>query len=475
MGSEDVSPCGECGRNGMRIHRVYHGIKFCAACYKREFLLKQCSICGLSKRMLRRDNPPVCNSCQNRKPCIRCGKAEYKLGKITPEGPVCNSCSVYFRELQKCDRCGVLTQRLSRNSRFSTDERYCPKCATRDYENCPRCRKHRLLVTGEDGIRICAKCNKDGVSNCVACGKEIAAGIGKHCSDCYYHGLLEKRIQMNKALFRLEEMPILFSKFGNWLLEEVGPQKSAMTINKYTPFFRELEDRWGAIPAYPDLVTSFGVEGLRRLRIPVRWMQNSGLIEVDATLRQQESELRRIERMLDDIALRPQIHSTACGYRDDFPANVDAPEKRLKSLRLALRPAIDLLLQSKAYPPIQKDLDRYLRRCPGQRAALHGFVLWLNRREGLHLDPRLPNSKQASLRQRRLEKVMLSVLQAGLPSAKLNWLKLALQYFHPLSRQAVSGLDLSDFTKLEKGYELKLGETLYWIPDHPKITLFQSD
>ncbi|XMC85104.1 transposase, partial [Acinetobacter baumannii] len=58
------------------------------------------------------------------------------------------------------------SQKLTRISRFNDDLRVCPKCATRDYETCPSCQKHRLLESDVSGQRTCKKCRDKPQKSC---------------------------------------------------------------------------------------------------------------------------------------------------------------------------------------------------------------------------------------------------------------------------------------------------------------------
>lgn len=136
--------CDECGDAVEKIHRLYKQRNYCHKCYVRVFKKQDCPSCGKSSRLYKADNLAVCQQCETNRPCIRCQRIDYPIGKITEQGPVCNSCSVYFREFQACERCGVTSQRLSRISRFGDNLRVCPKCATRDYQTCQSCRRYRL-------------------------------------------------------------------------------------------------------------------------------------------------------------------------------------------------------------------------------------------------------------------------------------------------------------------------------------------
>lgn len=69
---------------------------------------------------------------------------------------------------------------------------------------------------------------------------------------------------------------------------------------------------------------------------------------------------------------------------------VNAGKFTLRSVRLALRPAASFLLVSDpggVKMPDQSSLDRHLLKAPGQKAAITGFVNYLNEALGLDLVP----------------------------------------------------------------------------------------
>ncbi|WP_311945334.1 hypothetical protein [Halomonas piscis] len=62
-------------------------------------------------------------------------------------------------------------------------------------------------------------------------------------------------------------------------MSTVGPQKAALKINHYLTFFLDLETTWQQVPNYPQLLHHFGAEGLRRVRLPMRWLHEAKGVE----------------------------------------------------------------------------------------------------------------------------------------------------------------------------------------------------
>ena len=168
--------CHGCNQPVSFIKKRYKGKKYCSTCYARIFKKRLCPSCGDFARLPRDDEQAICNECIKKQPCIRCNQTNKPIGKLTEYGVVCNSCSVYFRPIEPCERCGTPSQKMTRISRFNDDLRVCPKCATRDYETCPSCQKHRLLESDVSGQRMCKKCRDKPQKFCKACHSMIAAG-----------------------------------------------------------------------------------------------------------------------------------------------------------------------------------------------------------------------------------------------------------------------------------------------------------
>ncbi|EGY53230.1 peptide maturation protein PmbA [Neisseria shayeganii 871] len=149
----------------MRIYRrFFNGEGYCDACYYREFKHKPCVKCGQIYRLPYRQKDVVCDRCKKNRPCLRCGKEQYSIGKLTQYGPVCNACSVYFREKKICSVCGKKAFRATRLGKSGTGAWLCPSCygKARGHASCPQCGRHRMLQETEHGA-MCKKMCYRGV------------------------------------------------------------------------------------------------------------------------------------------------------------------------------------------------------------------------------------------------------------------------------------------------------------------------
>ena len=403
-------------------------------------------------------------------PCIRCRKVGRKIGKLTPDGPACNSCAPYFREPEPCEACGQPSIRLSRKASLGHGLRVCEKCARSDHETCQACRHHRPLTTSPDGRKLCATCLEKGEIPCTKCRQPMPAGCGKKCWTCYWTEAAVKRIRTNRAAFRVPGMAKRFADFGAWLIHKVGEHKAALTIHKYVAFFLDIEREWQEVPDYGTLLRHFSAAGLRRSLLPMRWMEESGLVTPDAAAREADSDRRRVEASLAKLPEGSRARMILEGYHQCLMQRVAAGTTTLRSVRLALSPAASLLTFAETtdrVPLGQKALDGFLRQAPGQRAALAGFVRYLHERHGAEITlPKRDSGRGYRNRRKKLEAELLELMQEGLHDGKMEprWLAVALAYFHDLPVKTAEKLGDEDVTTDESGMTVRVEGNSYWIP-----------
>lgn len=275
---------------------------------------------------------------------------------------------------------------------------------------------------------------------------------------------------MNRAAFTMPVMADHFEQFGAWLAVIVGDNKAAITVNRYLAFFLEIEKVWKAIPDYNRLIAHFGAEGLRRVRLPMRWMQETGLVVKDVAVQADDSEKRQIAGMLK--ALEGDLAGLRIlkGYHDALLVKVKAGKLSLRSVRLAMAPAKALLLEIQKMgleKPDQRTMDEYLAKVPGQRAGLTGFVRYL--REAHSADVVVPKVKDGAAqkaRQRRLEQEMLAMMRDGGDGDEFmrRWVSVGLTYFHGLPRKVGRGVDLKMLKADGEGVVLDFSGKSYWVP-----------
>ena len=466
-----ASRCDECEHPGVKIARKFRGLRYCRTCYARMFKRKLCPKCGSFARLPVHITNAVCRSCEQSRPCVRCGRTMTRVGKMTAYGPACGACAHYFNAPEPCEACGTPSTRLARNRRLGHDLRLCPRCVRADHGTCEACRRHRLLQgCPDDGRRLCAPCRDQGEVPCPQCGRAMPAGCRRQCWDCYWSTVVEQRIRIDCAAFSSTVMSGRFEGFGRWLARTRGNHKAAGSIHQYLAFFLEVERGWGDIPDYPTLLAHFGAHGLRRSLLPIRWMEQSGAVTVDAAAREADSDRRRIARALDRFAQDTPAGTLLASYHDAMMGRHQRGEITLRSIRLALSPAASLLeaAQETGYmPPDQKALDALLRRAPGQRAALSGFVNHLRNDHGVEIAlPRGDALASRRNRRRLLEREVLALMREGGSGEAFErrWICAALAYFHDLPRRAGRGVAMQDVQPDGNGMRVLINERSYWIP-----------
>lgn len=470
LGSE-ARMCDKCGKPSAKIWRAYKGNKYCGTCYARMFKRRMCPQCG-NFALLHKDEPDaVCSKCQIAKPCVRCGKTDYQIGKITLYGPVCGACASHFRNPEPCEVCGKPSKRLTRVSRLGHGRRVCPGCARADHGVCGACRRYRLLESAQDGRKLCRACREAGEVSCATCGHSMPAGRGKQCEACYWRGLLEKRVAMNCAVFSVPVMAEHFRAFGEWLGKDVGGQKAAITLCRYLPFFLDIEKQWKFIPEYPVMLKHFGAQRLRRVLLPMRWMQESGLVLPDTAAKEEDSDRRRIAATLHKFGNGTPERNILDGYHKAMITGMKDKETTLRSVRLAMTPAAALLLKGrevKQMPPNQELLNEYLKKTPGQRAAVSGFVRYLRDEYGIEICLPKAGVEAEKRKKKKLEEEMLALMRTGDEGDRFGrqWLSVALAYFHGLPKKTVTAEVYGNMkpTLDGTGVVLTLNGKEYWLP-----------
>ena len=275
---------------------------------------------------------------------------------------------------------------------------------------------------------------------------------------------------MNRAAFTAPVMADHFERFGAWLAVTVGDNKAAITVNRYLSFFLEIEKVWKAIPDYNRLIAHFSAEGLRRVRLPMRWMQETGLVVKDVAVQAKNSEKRQITGMLKALEGDPAGLRILKGYHDTLLVEAKAGKLSLRSVRLAMAPAKALLLEIQKMgleKPDQRTMDEYLAKVPGQRAGLTGFVRYL--REAHSADVVVPKAKDGAaqkVRQRKLEQEMLAMMREGGEGEEFlrRWVSVGLAYFHGLPRKVGRAVDVETLEAERDGVFVILRGGPYWVP-----------
>lgn len=460
------SSCYECGREMAKAKKVYAGNRYCGTCYPRLFKRRMCPSCGNHARLPIFDLTADCAVCERAAPCVRCCKVEFETALLTQFGPVCKSCVPYFRDMEPCEKCGKVSQRLSRSK--ATGLRCCPACRGPAKATCPSCRRHRALILGPDGVPRCEPCTVKPAQPCDSCGALTPAGRGSECEACYWLRIFQRRLAINSKGFSADQITIAFTQFGQWLLDRSGAHKAALSINAHYQFFHELDVTWRSVPSYRELLEHFDTAGLRKAENPMRWLTETGAVTVSAQLKDQHTEQRRLEAILAEPAdgWSAQLLSE---YVTALKARMERGGTDLRSIRLAARAAANLLKSAwlkVGALPTQKNLESFWRESPGQVAAVTGFIGYLNKYHDLQLqakpDERLLHQAKRQKAERELVALLSETADAEFES---RWIVKGLAYFHGMMRVSRKTLvyQHQDYRGVA-GYNITHGGKVLWVP-----------
>lgn len=461
----------ECLCVGKKVHRVHKGLPYCSICYARLFKRRLCPGCGNHARLPipKLDEKAVCRRCEAAAPCVRCRKVGKPVGLMTEFGPACNSCAHYFHDPEPCEKCGELSTRLARVLDVDPNLRCCPKCAREGAATCPNCRRHRFLVEGADGRKRCKLCIEKGESLCRTCEKPMPAGRGKECDNCTWEKSFNARADILVESFEHAPTRQRFADFCQWLKAEMGAHSAALKLENYLAFFAFLDSNPGGVPSYLSLLEHYAADGLRRMQTPMMWLKVRYGVEPDVVMREEHSDKRRIEQMLESVPAGVAADALM-GYRSYLLSRQAEGRTSIRSVRLSLRAATNVLATtSSAFDalPSQNSVTAYLTHTPGQAAAVQGFIGYLNRSNGSSLTTEVDGLATARARTHKLEAELLALYKsAGEGEAfERTWIKTALMLLHGVASVSKKTLayrseafqDRPGFTVTVKGKE-------YWVP-----------
>ena len=365
--SQKRNSCSICGK--AQVTRKFQEEYYCANCYAQWFQKKTCKRCGQLKRIHREGE--LCLECEKLTDCVRCGKeaGTFEIGMISRYGAVCGSCTRYFREEIECSECGKMTRDRYRSP--VTNESVCLQCYRRyTFATCKNCRRYRKVHNQEK--QLCKKCDEQLLSTCPKCKSEMPSGYGNVCPDCARRSLLFNMILLNGHILRNKAVKTAYKKFIFWYMRKCGISVALHKGSDFMRFFIDCDEIWQQIPDYAELVTHFKPNGLRANLTVLRWLLDTNQIIIDEALKDDLAELERIQALFNKLK-----ESVPCiaSYYQKLQRRCDEGKTSLKSVRLALQPAIDLISTNEITDyPTQDQLNQYLVGKSGQTAAITGFI-----------------------------------------------------------------------------------------------------
>lgn len=460
--------CDGCGKPCSHFHRRYKEKRYCQSCYQLLFRKRECPSCGRTVTLYVEDPGALCSDCEKKKPCVRCGRVGYRLGKFTRYGPVCSVCVRWFGEMKTCSRCGKPSRFLGRVTRTGITEPLCPACARKDHARCQMCTRYRLLKKNAQGMLVCRRCEQFGSVKCEHCQGWMPAGYGRICEQCYWQSLFDKRLTVNGALFTRTITRERYFSFCRWLKDEKGVRLAAMHLNRYSALFMASEKHHLDPADWMSLTTYFSPGELRRYPFLERWYLSQGNQCATEKFKKENAEACYLSKKLQQCGASVS-HRLLTDYYAVLDEKIKSGRMTVRSCRMALHTAWSLMnvcSLSCHQLPLMGDVKRYLRKAPGQRNNLQGFISYLNIHHGTALQ--LPRKKIhfSERSRRRLEKQLIALIrEGGVNVLDEPVLRIVLACFHDLTLvQAAQIVVQGKLTKTSDGLTVTWKGKNYWVP-----------
>ncbi|GKT18911.1 hypothetical protein AVHY2522_20565 [Acidovorax sp. SUPP2522] len=247
-----------------------------------------------------------------------------------------------------------------------------------------------------------------------------------------------------------------------------------MTVRKHTDFFDLLDQNASQTWDAKFLLKTFGTGMLRKFELPVRWMAQERGVFLSEVAKGESAALRSAAGLLDRAPAGSKAHELLAEFGSELRARLGAGQIKANSLRMALRPAVQLLERSEPpwqAIPDQRTLERLLTDIPGQRAAASTFLGFLKKRYQVELSTSQAVAAALTARGRELGNDLAALARVkerdeGFPR---QWGVTALQFLHRLKPTQAHALWAAG-SRVEHidGYEVVRDGKRYWVPNPPK-------
>ena len=464
--------CDECGRLVSKFSRIENGRHYCSTCYARCFKRGPCPGCGIASRLLASDPTAQCRKCAATRPCIRCHRSGRALGLMLPQGPVCNACYVYFREPQRCSVCSQLVRKFSRSG--PDQAVVCLQCVGNDNKTCGVCRRHRPCTARSDGTWICRKCESEPYTACQVCQAPVEPGRNGRCEACYWQGRCKHRGEQLTELFCLEPVRQAFSTYVCWALGRTDAKRLCLALIRHAEFFTTLDQHPDSVWDEAFVLRVFGTRKLRKYELPMRWLQDQHALALAPEAKLANAEIQTSRKLVQSLSAGSVAEAVLQAFFDELHTRVEAGKIKPRTMRMALRPAVSLLLAASpegAVMPNQDALNDMLRSAPGQRAAASTFLGFLKARYSIELVAQPSASHRQAHAREKLGAQLAEIASSTRRHAKVRqlWDVTALRYFHHLKKvQAQEVVKTAKRATFPSGDELHVGGQVFWIPRPPR-------
>ena len=380
--------CSYCKNKLINWDYRYKGKHYCRKCYDKLFHVKTCSVCKMKRKIYYALKIPICKFCQvKNKPCIRCKKTDYIPGAITKHGAICNSCAKYYRDNKICSNCKVKNTTVSNRTLLDgTRKLLCQKCYNKTLPTCSSCRYRRkpysYLISNKKPL--CKICSTEVDRKCKICNNAIPAGWGNICSECSNQKTLNKKVDFIRKTLS-SQIAIYFYEFSIWLKARRGVLFTANHIQNYQVYFYDINKLYtqnNKMPTYKKLLTYFPKATSNKYRLVNSFLAEKNLIHIDRKLKEEFADYNLIEKYLNVFNKNDYRYKIIQDYYRRLKVKLSVGKITIKSLRLALTPAIKYLKYCGNFPNLKPNtysLEGYLWCSPGQKSSITEFVNFLQK------------------------------------------------------------------------------------------------
>ncbi|MGZ3766373.1 MAG: hypothetical protein ACXVA2_17010 [Mucilaginibacter sp.] len=260
-------------------------------------------------------------------------------------------------------------------------------------------------------------------------------------------------------------------------------QFAAENINVYFLYFVSLDqlaNSLNRLPTYEEIVEQFTVAETRKNLLVTMFLDQKGIVCVDQAIKDEYSNIDSIERYLNAFEEGSFLKTALHGYYDALLKKLDKNKTTIRSIRLALTPAVKLLRWCAHYElkkPTNDLLHGFLWVTPGQKAAVTGFVGFLNRQYGLGLE--FPGKQDMELKRPAESRMQLKqrfvTLLRDPRSTQMHRDSLvvsALNYLHGVAVPKYAWISINLAKKNKEGDSyIRLANQAFYLPN----TIFNAD
>jgi len=451
----------------------FQGKHYCRICYDRFFELTKCVKCHKKKKIFIFLSQRICKKCLVKdKPCIRCGKIKYAHGLISQYGPVCQSCSIYYREYKKCGSCQKESYDISNRTLLKGNKKLlCTNCYNKTLPLCPRCHRHAKPYISPQAINICRTCATEEDRICRQCYRPFPAGRGRICKNCSYANILKRKADtLSSALSNFTST--LFQDFSVWLKDRRAVLYASLHIQKYYIYFQELDNlsvELNKFPNYFEITQYLALATSKQYLLVTLFLQDIGKISINKIIQEEFSNIAMTDRLLQYFSNEDVRY---CILHKYYSTLQNKSKLGKRSIRLALTPAAKFLKYCEYFQNIEisnESLGGYLWVYRGQTSAIYGFITFLNNCYGFSLDAHRKHIPITTSRysKKQLRQKYINLLRNPQSETKYNQklLHITLGYFHNLGIPSNAFISYKDIKKEQDGtYYIRLISKKFYLP-----------